>query len=258
MITNVDNLKHYMFTNKRIMAHKETVKNDENAFLLKLNNKNSESNIAGSNVKPSISKLKDGITVNKESFFCPRESDKLFWCYFIAKNGMFEYEILNHSTFVAEKRCKIELVEKIRNNKDILKIHKWKLTQLEENLVSNKAMSLKTFMACCLLDDLNIIVKKNMCVYNQNYNKKTDPNIICLEDGGFSIYQYDDGKKIVAERFLEENYIIENINKAIYPIANYKIGELQEICGKLKINIKKPDGKKFKKTELYEMIKSKI
>ena len=49
-----------------------------------------------------------------------------------------------------------------------------------------------------------------------------------------------------------------DITKQIKGISSYKLGDLQDICNKLKINIKDNDNKNLKKTLLYETILIKL
>ena len=35
-----------------------------------------------------------------EEFFFPKEKDNLFWCWYVFKNGLSEYEILPHKYFI--------------------------------------------------------------------------------------------------------------------------------------------------------------
>ena len=49
-----------------------------------------------------------------------------------------------------------------------------------------------------------------------------------------------------------------DITKQIKGLSSYKLGDLQEICHKLKINSKDINGKNLKKTLLYEEILIKL
>ena len=66
-------------------------------------------------------------------FYIPSEKDSLFWCWFIFKSGFSDYEINKEFFFSVEKENKIEFVNKVRNNKKMLKhmkvrVLKWKVT----------------------------------------------------------------------------------------------------------------------------------
>ena len=61
---------------------------------------------------------------NLPTFFSIKEKDNLFWCYYIIKYGIIKYESLLNNTFSEEQREKIQLIEMIRNNKELLKKNK--------------------------------------------------------------------------------------------------------------------------------------
>ena len=69
--------------------------------------------------------------------FIPREKDMLFWCFYVMKNGDFSYEILNNRNFILEKKIKFEYIDKIRNEKQLIKSYKIStLTHIENELAN--------------------------------------------------------------------------------------------------------------------------
>lgn len=62
-------------------------------------------------------KEKEIVKEKEYDFFIPYEKDKLFWCFYIFKNGLAEYEIIENKNIVKEKEEKIKYIEKIRKNK---------------------------------------------------------------------------------------------------------------------------------------------
>ena len=202
-------------------------------------------------------KIKDNTIKNENERLIVNEKDKLFWIFFIIKNGFLEYELLNNKTFIIEKNEKIKLIEKIRKEKAIIKSKKWKINILESELVDDKPISISTFLCCCFINNINIILKKNCSIYHLKFNDTTE-EVIEYSDLGFSLNLNRAKNNILVNDFLKNYFIITNINKPIKAISNYKLPELHEICEKLKINIKNEAGKKYKKVELYEIIKTKI
>ena len=61
-----------------------------------------------------------------EDFYIPQEKDSVFWCWIIFLYGFSEYEILKENTFTTEKNYKINFIDKIRKNKQLLKAIKGK------------------------------------------------------------------------------------------------------------------------------------
>ena len=77
-----------------------------------------------------------------DDFFIPSEDDSLFWCWFIFKNGFSEYEMLREKNFIIEKEYKIKFIEKIRENKKILKHMKVKVSEMEGHLANDPKLNI--------------------------------------------------------------------------------------------------------------------
>ena len=60
------------------------------------------------------------------------------------------------------------------------------------------------------------------------------------------------------EKSFKRLITIDNINKPLKPINNYKKPELEEICDKLKIKYQYVGQKKFTKNKLYALIQENI
>ena len=97
------------------------------------------------------------------TMYFPNQQDSLYWCYYIIANGDAKYEMLQNKNFLLAKQMKIELVEKIRKNKDIIKTYKFDtLTSIESNLANDNTINIKTFCSLCAIDNINIIyISKN-------------------------------------------------------------------------------------------------
>ena len=226
-----------------------------NNELFKKFSKNIENKVTKENKK--INEIPTAIK-EESNFFIANEKDKLFWYYYIIKYGFFSYELLNNNKFIKEKQEKIKIIEEIRNNKHLIKAKKWKINVLESELNGEIPISVSTFLCCCFINNINIILKKNNSIYHEKFNTETVEEVVELNDMEYSLNLNKEKNKEIVKDFLENYYIITNINKPIKAISNYKLNEIQEICKKLKISIKNSEGKKYKKTELYDIIKSKI
>ena len=238
---DIKSLQHYMFTKNHIMDLCITEYSTNR-------NKNQ-------NKRQSVD---NKVKSKDESFFVPTETDKLFWCYYILMNGLTSYTLLDTKKFIEEKQQKIQLVEKIRNNKDLLKKYKWKKNALETDLVYNKHISIDTFLCICKISNLSVSIIKNNCLYTID---DTCDNIQIIKETSIGYGCY-----LLEKAELEKKYNdycatlwkVENIKKPLAAISSYKIATLHDICNKLKLPIKTTDGKKLKKKELYESIKSNI
>ena len=67
---------------------------------------------------------------------------------------MTVYNLIHNTEFKNEKEIKIKLIDKIRENKDILKKNKWKRNNIEQNLLYEKNMSINSFLSAFILTTL--------------------------------------------------------------------------------------------------------
>ena len=196
--------------------------------------------------------------VNTEStLFTPYHDDKLFWIFYILKNGIEQYNLIGKNHFFIEQEEKIKHIILIRENKHILKEHKWKKNNLESNLIGDKKINLTTFFCICYLNNINICIRNNKCLYDC-VNESFDAKINIIEQNK-TVYSIDlneinlEKYKIMKEKF----WIINNIAKPLRTISYYKVNDLISICKKLDIPIYKKikdKDKLLKKKELYMKI----
>ena len=147
-IFNPESLQHYMFTKNHIMKLFIDEKTMKHVKKEEIENKETKIKIVIDN-----------------TFIVPTDKDKLFWCYYILMNGVDNYSLLDTKKFVEEKKSKINLVEKLRLNKDILKKNKWKKNAIEADLVYSEEISTETFMCICAISNINVMILKNRCLY---------------------------------------------------------------------------------------------
>ena len=163
--------------------------------------------------------------------------DKLFWCYYVLKYGFLEYEMIGKDHF------KFKMVECLK----IIEAQEKKDKYLENDLINEKKISLKSFLTLCNMGKINICLKKGIMLCEHIFDPSKGVNIINMED--FSICK----EGIDAAKYWK----IDNIEKPLRAFSNYKAQELRDIGKILKLDIM--NGKKFKtKKQLYTMIISKI
>lgn len=199
------------------------------------------------------------VNKSKSSIYFPNQQDSLFWCYYIIINGDTKYEMLQNKNFLVAKQMKIELVEKIRKHKDIIKTYKFDtLTGIESNLANDDKLNCKTFCTLCAIENINIIyIRKN--TYFELLMNDTDVVYIIKEVPAQSKYVFKYGFEISnkesSNSIKESLYKIESINKPIKCESAYKVQDLIDICSKLGIEINNSTtGKKITKKEMYELI----
>jgi hypothetical protein len=185
----------------------------------------------------------------KSDLFEPREKDSLFWCFYIMKNGQTDYDMLEHRNFILEKKLKIDYVEKIRSEKEKIKMYKFAtLTHLESNVANDDRIDIPTFLSLCVIENLNVVIVKKQTYFELLMNDTVDAHTIhCLENYKHGYTQICPDKQTLLK--------LDNITKPLKSISSYKVGDLIEMCEKLKISITNEKTCKAKtKNELYESI----
>ena len=155
---------------------------------------------------------------------------------------------------------KIDYIDIIRKNKEIIKKYKFDtISNIENNLVNDKIINIKTFLILLAIENKNIIyVKKNM-YYSLCMNDSDETYIIheIINNSNYNIkkYGYEIATKDALNNIYTNFYKLEGINKPIKAISFYKINELIQICKQLAIEVINENTKKTKsKKELYELI----
>ena len=181
----------------------------------------------------------------KEDLFIPKYKDTLFWCYYILANGIENYEMIRND-FQEEKMMKISLIQSVRLNKDILKKLKIKRTFVEDDLLNQQVISTKTFLLLCELKNINIVIKDN-CRYMENNIESSETKIIEKKENKyglcFSNKDFDRTKY----------WKVDDFETPLRSLSYYKLKDLQDICIKLNLDIKK-DNKNLRKKDLYQNI----
>ena len=200
---------------------------------------------------------------NNNNIFFPKEKDTLFWCFFILKFGLTKYELMYNKSEISTRQIKIEYVEKIRKEKQLIKTHKFDtFSNIENNLANEQFLNIKTFLTLCVLENLNILFVNNKCYYELRVNDTDIVYIIyAINNNGnfyFTRYGYKIETTTEAENIKKDLYKIDSIDKPVKSLSSYKVSELIEICNKLSIEITNTDGKNKSKNELYELIIQKL
>ena len=216
--------------------------------------------IIKSNLNLSIKVEKQSIKESKkQSIFFPKEMDSLFWCYYIISCGESNYEMMNVKNCLVAKQLKINYVNKIRMNKQVVKTYKFDtITNIESNLANDNNININSVMTLCAIDKINIIfIRRN--TYFELLMNDTEPIYIIRELDNQSKYSKKYGYEIANPSLLDEIrttlYKIETLGKPIKALSSYKLQDLIDICNKLAIQIKRNDSDKNKsKNELYESL----
>lgn len=184
------------------------------------------------------------------SFKTITQKDGLFWAFYYIFNGEFVYETI-HNEFSTEKLIKIDLVEKIRKNKQLLKTFKIKSNVIENLLLNCITIDLQTFFSICLINNISFFIYTKNMYYSHIVG--SDIHIIDYKKNNVKIYNLTNGENLI-ENIKKTHIEFASIQKKIKSISNYKMPELLSMAEKLNINIFKENGKKKVKKDIYSEI----
>lgn len=190
--------------------------------------------------------------------YYPKKTDTLFWCIYIALNGMKEYDQIGlhyGNIEIEEKQKMMELMKKTPNliknaNKKITKV----LSQeVMSDLMTNKRTTIDMLMIFAVYNNMRIILvnvdeknqpyKSYIILGSQIYSKSI---VIYKRKNNYGLemdYQED-----IMDTTLTNLFCMEQIEKPLKAISNYKIDELEAIAYKLNVDY---TTNKLKKQELY-------
>lgn len=255
-----ETLQPYMFSLKTLTyskQHKPVEQNTiENTALLHTNNYNKT-------VKNDQQLYEKGAEI-----FFPKERDQLFWCYYILVHGYNEYEMIDTHRFTVEKNEKLKCVEHIRSNRKHLTANKIRgIDAIENMLVHENIIDVKTFIALCIASNLNIIFihrrKSYQVLLDVDNIEPENIHVVHQYDTPRTRYGYEIG---VSSSKMNEYlcrptqgettpYYVNavSITNPLRAISSYKVGELRDMVIKLKLLDNETAWKKTK-PQIYETI----
>jgi hypothetical protein len=170
---------------------------------------------------------------------------------------------INNQYFVVEKNEKFKYIDLLRKNKDILKIHKIKpLTELEDDLANKDKISIKTFFALCILENINVLLVNKRKVYELLCCDPDEKHPINIVHRNSELYEHSielDVTEEIIKKYRETYYKMSSFDATLKSMGSYKLEELTDLCKKLDINIdecnkKKEGNKKITKKDIYELL----
>jgi hypothetical protein len=209
--------------------------------------------------KDDIKQRKQNVaSLLKDTIYKPLKKDSLFWCFYILKYGLSKYEMeVGNQYFSIEKQEKFKYIDELRksSNKDLLKIHKIKpLSLLEDDLANQERISIKTFFALCILENMNIILVDKRKVYEILTTDQAKIHVIHRNSITYEHYIELDVPEDKINVYKETYYKMSNFDSSLKAMSSYKVEELLELCKKLEINTDIKEKKKMAKKDIYELL----
>jgi len=250
----IEEIQDYMFTSKNLTRYTKHMINKTtplNQSFLKENKYNKKE------LKENYEKDKKKIS---EKNYKPKQKDSLFWCLYILKHGYSNYEIeINNQYFVIEKKEKFKYIEMLRNNKNIIKLHKIKpFTELEDDLANKDKISVKTFFALCILEKINVLLVDKRKIYEItciDIDNNHPVNIIHRNSNTLEHYIELNVTNDVINNYRNTYYKMSSFDSYLKAMSSYKLEELIDLCKKLDINIEVNSNEKKKtKKDIYQLL----
>ena len=202
--------------------------------------------------------VKKDMFMNNEKFFRTSENcDPLIWYYNILLNGIQSYHFLGNNAYQEENKMKMELVYKIRENKQLLKNHKIKYREVESNLSNETKINMNTFLALLIVSGTNFYYSDDKFYYEKLTNPDLSRYCYILKKND-KYYLWMDESNPDIELLKQKLINIDNLNKPLPSISNLKKPELEDWCKKLKIKYEYVGQKKLTKSKLYALIQENI
>ena len=222
-------------------------------------NFSNEKNITNSSTIKQRKEPKQVIaSLSKDTIYKPFKKDSLFWCFYILKYGFSKYEMeVGNQHFPIEKKEKFKYIDELRktSNKDLLKIHKIKpLSLLEDDLANQEKISIKTFFALCIIENMNVILIDKRKIYE--VLTTDNPKTYIIHRNSIT-YEHHIELDVLTEKinmYKETYYNMSNFDTSLKAMSSYKVEELLELCKKLEINTDIKEKKKMSKKDIYELL----
>lgn len=250
----------------------------QNYMLSPKNMMNISNNLKSNFIKsfvPEKKKAKES-NIMRQKMFIPGKKDHLFWIFYILKYGFDDYNLIGSNEYVYEKEVKLKYIDKIRDNKALLRQNKFnKLSTCEDDLINEEVITLKTFQVLCVLEKIsycfvssNIIFcnefdeidGKEECdedIYDTNNKEKYNKiNVIHKTLSGYFALEIDGFTMI--SNYRKNKYRIDNLEKPIKAIGNYSVTELKTIMQHFNLSLQDVNGKYLTKQKIYDIIYEKL
>jgi len=238
---NIKDLRPFMFNDnniRKILNTKKCIKKTDNIQIKK-------------EVK------KSGDSTNEKVFRTSENCDPLIWYYNILLNGMQSYHFLGNNAYQEENKMKMELVYKIRDNKQLLKNHKIKYREVESNLSNDAKINMYTFLALLIVSETNFYYSDDKFYYEKLTNPDLSRYCYVLKKNE-KYYLWMDESNPNIEMLKKKLISINNLDKPLPGISNFKKSELEDWCKKLQIKYEHIGQKKLTKSKLYALIQENI
>lgn len=190
----------------------------------------------------------------QSSIYFPDKNDTLFWCLYIAKNGVHEYEMINQgysNIEIAEKQNVMAFIKtqpsKLKNTN--VKVTNIAIQEIMSDIITNAKLNVSTLIAMSLFYKRRIILtKENKLYINICPTDEYEQTLILHKNlkGDYGVEMDVTEDKI--KQIETDQFCLHRHDKPLDAISNFSSGELKKLSARFGVD----QTIKYKKAELYQ------
>lgn len=194
------------------------------------------------------------VVAEKTDIYYPEKKDTLFWCLYIAKNGLQAYNAITQGYSNIEMEEKQKIMESIKTQPSRLKNTNVKITnvaiqEIMSDIVTNSVLNVSTLIAMAVFYKTRIILTKEKKFYINICPTDEYDRTLIFHKNARGDYGIDtcvtDGK---IQQIETEQLRLHRYDRPLDAISNYSADELRQLSARLCID----QTIKYKKNELYQ------
>jgi len=192
--------------------------------------------------------------VEKSDIYYPEKKDTLFWCLYIAKNGVNAYNTITQGYSNIEMQEKQQIMESIKTQPSRLKNTNVKITnvaiqEIMSDIVTNTVLNVSTLIAMAVFYKARIILtKENKFYINICPTDEYDQTLIFHKNvkGDYGIDTCVTDEKI--QEIETEQFRLHRYERPLDAVSNFTVDDLRKLSVRLGVD----QTIKYKKSELYQ------
>jgi len=185
------------------------------------------------------------------SVFYPDKKDTLFWCIFVANNGMAEYESIGRGYSNIEIDEKHKITNYIKGQPNRLKNTNHKITnvviqEIMSDVLTNNMLNVQSLLALAVFYKKRIILTKGNKFYIDicPTDEVVGTIVLLKNDKG----EYGLGTNDMIDKIESEQFCMQKYDRPLNAVSNLSIDELKQISNKVGFEMKG----KYTKPVLYQ------
>jgi len=191
------------------------------------------------------------VTTAENSIYYPEKKDTLFWCLYIANNGLAAYKSLTQGYGNMEMEEKQKIMESIKKRPSQLKNTNVKLTniaiqEIMSDIVTNATLSVSTLIAMAVIYKTRIILTKEAKFYINICPTDEYERTVILHKNARGDYGIDTEDTI--RQIESTQYRLHRYDRPLDAISNFSADELRQLATRVGVD----QTIKYKKNELYQ------